>query len=63
MFTIPSLFTVATLNVGASGSITASADTGAASLPVGLALCQTDPATRACRAAPAGTVTTTVRTQ
>ena len=32
-------FAVATVNVGASGSITASADTGGASLPVNISLC------------------------
>jgi len=40
-----------------TGSITASADTGAATLPVSIALCQTVPATGACLEAPAGTVT------
>ena len=38
-------FAVAAVNVGASGSITASADTGSASLPVNIFLCQTNPAT------------------
>ena len=41
-------FAVATVNVGASGSITASADTGTASLPVNISLCQTDPGTGQC---------------
>jgi hypothetical protein len=38
-------FTVATVNVGTSGSITASANTGSATLPVSLSLCQTNPST------------------
>jgi len=37
------------INVGAGGAITATADTGAASLPIAFGLCQTDPATGACR--------------
>jgi hypothetical protein len=41
-------FAVATVNVGASGNITASADTGSASLPVNISLCQTDPANGQC---------------
>src|SRR5262245_11272907 len=41
-------FSVATVNVGASGSITASADTGSASLPVNIFLCETNPATGQC---------------
>ena len=53
-------FAVATVNVGASGLITASADTGAASLPVSLALCQTNPTTGACLAPPTSTVTTQI---
>ena len=39
------VFAVATVNVGASGVITASADTGGVPLPVTLSLCQTDPTT------------------
>jgi YVTN family beta-propeller protein len=53
-------FAVATVNVGASGSITASADTGAASLPVNIFLCQTDPATGQCISAIGSTVTTAI---
>lgn len=41
-------FSVATVNVGAGGSITASADVGTASLPVGIVLCRTNPATGEC---------------
>lgn len=54
------VFAVATVNVGTGGQITASADTGAASLPVSLAVCQTDPGTGACLAPPTPTVTTQI---
>jgi hypothetical protein len=43
-------FAVATVNAGAAGSIAAAADTGPASLPVTLAVCQTNPSTGACLA-------------
>jgi len=55
-------FSVATVNVGASGSITASADTGSASLPVNLFLCETNPATGQCISALSPTVTTQINT-
>ena len=42
-------FAVAAANLGLAGSITASADTGWASPPIALTLCQTDTATGACR--------------
>lgn len=41
-------FAVATVNVGANGSIIASADTGGAILPVNISLCQTNPVTGQC---------------
>ena len=41
-------FTAATINVGSSATITVSADTGEAVLPMSLSLCQTDPATSVC---------------
>ena len=44
----PGAFAVATVNVGASGDITASADTGSTSLPVNISLCQTDPSNGQC---------------
>jgi hypothetical protein len=53
-------FAVATVNVGASGNITATADTGGAALPVNLFICQTNPGTGACLASPSGGVTTTI---
>ena len=54
------VFAVATVNVGASASITATADTGGVNLPVNLSICQTNPATGACAAPAAGSVTTTM---
>jgi len=41
-------FAVATANVGATGTLEVSADTGGAVLPVTLSVCQTDPATSVC---------------
>jgi len=43
-----SAFSVASVNVGAAGALTVRADTGATSLPVTLAMCQSDPVTAAC---------------
>jgi hypothetical protein len=54
------IFAVATVNVGVGSAITASADTGAASLPVTVSLCRSNPATSECLAAPTSTVTTSV---
>ncbi|MGH7392251.1 MAG: WD40/YVTN/BNR-like repeat-containing protein, partial [Candidatus Rokuibacteriota bacterium] len=54
------VFAVATVNVGAPGTITASADIGAAILPVAISLCQTNPASGACLGAPAASVTTSI---
>ncbi len=42
------VFAVATVNVGASGTIIASADTGGATLPVTVKICETNPATGVC---------------
>jgi uncharacterized delta-60 repeat protein len=53
-------FAVATVNVGAASQITASADTGAVTLPLSLALCQTDPASGLCMSAIGPTVTTSI---
>jgi len=41
-------FTAATINVGSASTITVSADTGEATLPMTLSLCQTDPVTSVC---------------
>lgn len=51
---------VAAANVGSGGVLTVSADTGGASLPLSLAICQTNPSTGACLAPPAGSVTTAI---
>ena len=51
---------MATVNLGASGSITASADTGAATLPVNISLCQTDPANGQCISGIGPSVTTQI---
>jgi hypothetical protein len=53
-------FAVATVNVGASGSITASADGGNTALPVVINLCETNPATGQCISSIGLTVTTTI---
>ena len=53
-------FAVATVNMGAGGTITASADTGSAGLPVGLQLCQTDAGSGLCVSPVRPTVTTPV---
>jgi hypothetical protein len=53
-------FAVATANVGISGAITASADTGGTPLPVTLTICQTEPTTGACLAPPRASVTTVI---
>jgi sugar lactone lactonase YvrE len=54
------VFAVATVNVGSSGAITVTADTGGASLPLSLTVCETNPATGACLAPPAGSVSTQI---
>jgi streptogramin lyase len=51
---------VATVNVGASGSITAAANTGSATLPLALSICQTNPQTGTCMATAGASVTTTI---
>lgn len=53
-------FAVATADVGAAGSLTVTADTGAATLPLVLTVCETVPATGACMAAPAPSTATAV---
>jgi hypothetical protein len=53
-------FAVATVNVGITADITASADTGGPTLPVAITLCQTNPASGACTSVTGPTVTTTI---
>jgi hypothetical protein len=55
-------FAAATTNLGASGSITVSADTGNAGLPMATTICRSDPVTGACLNAPTPTVTLTIDT-
>src|SRR5262249_21377650 len=54
------VFSVATSNAGAAATITASADTGAAGLPLSISLCATDPNTGVCVAAPTSSVTVAI---
>ncbi len=54
------VFAVATVNVGAGGVITVSADTGTAALPVSVAVCETNPATGACLTPVGSSVTTQI---
>jgi hypothetical protein len=53
-------FAVATVNLGSTSQITVSANTGTANLPVTLTLCQTNPSTGTCLAAPTANVVTTI---
>jgi hypothetical protein len=53
-------FAVATVNVGASGTITASADTGSTVLPVAINLCETNPTTGQCISTIGSTVITQI---
>lgn len=55
-------FSVASINLGASDQLTVTADTGDTMLPVVLTLCETNPATAVCLAAPAASVTTQINT-
>jgi streptogramin lyase len=53
-------FAVATVNLGASAQITAAANTGAATLPLAISLCQTDPASGQCISSVGPSVTFTI---
>jgi hypothetical protein len=53
-------FAVATVNVGASGTITASADTGSTVLPMAINLCETNPTTGQCISTIGSTVITQI---
>jgi YVTN family beta-propeller protein len=52
-------FAVATVDVGAAGTLTASADTEGIQLPLTLSVCQSNPNTGACLASPAPSVAVT----
>jgi hypothetical protein len=54
-------FAVATVNLGADATITAAANTGSATLPVTLTVCQTNPTSGACLPAPTPSVTTDIQ--
>jgi hypothetical protein len=54
-------FAVATVNVGAIGNITASADAGNVTLPVIISLCETNPPTGQCISTIGPTVTTQIK--
>jgi hypothetical protein len=56
------VFSVATMNLGASGSITASADTGSAILPLNIYLCETNPANGQCISEIGSSLTTQINT-
>lgn len=53
-------FAIAVVNMGTTDSITVSADTGEATLPVSLSLCQTDSTSGACVAPPAESATVNI---
>jgi hypothetical protein len=53
-------FAVATVNVGIGSSITVTARTRSASLPLSIVLCQTNPSTGTCLAAPGANVSATI---
>jgi hypothetical protein len=54
------VFAVATANVGTAGTITVSADTGSAALPLVINLCETDPGTAQCISAIGPSVATQI---
>jgi hypothetical protein len=54
------VFAVATDNLGSADTITASANTGAATLPLTITMCQTNPTSGQCLQTPSATVTTTI---
>jgi YVTN family beta-propeller protein len=55
------VFAVATVNLGSDATITASANTGSANLPVTLTVCQTNPTSGACLANAAASASTDIQ--
>jgi hypothetical protein len=55
------VFAVATVNLGVDATITAAANTGTTNLPVIVTVCQTNPTSGACLAAPASSTTTDIQ--
>ena len=49
-------FAIATDDAGSGGTLTVDADTNGTSLPLALSICQTDPSSGACKAAPSSSV-------
>ncbi len=58
--TASAAFAVAAANVGATGALTVSADTGSTGVPLSLTICQTDPVSGQCLAPPAASVNPTI---
>jgi hypothetical protein len=54
------VFAVATDNLGSADTITVATNSGTATLPITVTLCQTNPTTGACLLTPSATVTTTI---
>ena len=52
----PSAFAVASINAGSGASLTLSTDTGDATLPITVSLCETNPSNGACLAPPSSTL-------
>jgi hypothetical protein len=54
------VFAVATINLGSADTITAATNTGEATLPITVAICQTNPQTGVCLQTPGPTAKTTI---
>jgi hypothetical protein len=54
------VFAVATVNLGSADTITAATNTGEATLPITVTICQTNPQTGVCLQTPGPTVKTTI---